>query len=150
MRPLFFQSNSEIKVLIPPAMLFTRPVQSNRWVKLYNVVNTPFRLVASVSAISRKEILEQIPLRPSAIAFPISKNGRLCTIPLNISQAIINRFPMSCPRLFQLTSRTKPAIPVANFLPRFFQSIPVIKRFSVFTIVLIPAPTVRPIKSQSI
>ena len=149
LRPLFFQSNSEIKVLIPPAMLFTRPVQSNRRVKLYNVVNAPFRPVASVSAISRKEILEQIPLRPSAIAFPISKNGRLCTIPLKISQVIINRFAMSCPRLFQLTSFTSPVIPSANFFPRFFQSIPVISRFKVLTTVLIPAPTVLPNNFQS-
>ena len=149
LRPFAFQSNSDTKVLIPPAMLFTNHDQSKRSVKLYNDVNAPFNPVANVSPISERENLDTAPFRPSATACPISLYGRLWTIPLKIFQAIINRFPMSCPRLFQLTSRTKPTIPVANFLPRFFQSIPVIKRFSVFTIVLIPAPTVRPIKSQS-
>ena len=125
-----------------------------------SVANTPLMPVATVWAISLKEILSNVPLRVSAIAspnccHPVSPSWFFVDIsstnPSRVFQRIINLLPSAFPSSVQLTSSSIPRSPVENFFPRFSKSMPSgpNKRLNVLTSVLIPAPMVLPRRSQS-
>ena len=136
--------------------------QSKSSVNCARLSNAPLIPAVRESAISEKSTLSDIPFRASATAFPSSCQPVIpasfflaisCTKPSNIRHAIINLFPRAFPNSLQGISLIIPRNPWEIPLPSLSKLTPVpgsVRRLNVLISVVIPAPTVRPKRSQSI
>ena len=150
-----------MKVAIPLPIFSATSSQSKSSVNCARLSNAPLIPVVRESAISEKFTLSKMPFRASATALPSSCQPVIpalfflamsCTKPSNIRHAIINLFPRAFPNSLHGISSIIPRSPCEMPLPILSKSMPVagsVRRLNVRISVVIPAPTVRPIISQS-